>query len=178
MIRSINARYFLSDRIKALKAIRAKIRKDGRGRAKALAEQWAPFIGCWLEKIEVIVMQAQQDDRMAIELARQLEQCADGPPCNLSICPLCVRKMRKSLIMEAVASIDELGLQPELPITKFSGVAVISRQHYARGMLGDIDLCQINRYIQAQHERAGFPLAFAAVEILLNDGRRRPPAFR
>jgi hypothetical protein len=31
-----------------------------------------------------------------------------------------------------------------------------------------LDLCKINKRVERQHERAGFPLAFAGVEILLD----------
>jgi hypothetical protein len=145
---------------------------DGRGRAKGLTEQWRPFIGVYPEKIELIVTQAQEEDRKAIALARRLKRCATSRPCNLSICPLCVRKIRKRLIIEAVACVDQLGLLPELPITEFGPIAVTTRQHYEHGTVGQIDLGEIRRYIRAQHEQAGFPLAFAGIKLLFNDGRQ------
>jgi hypothetical protein len=140
-------------------------------RAKALARQWAPFIRAWPENSELIIMKALEDGRRAMKMAEQLGQCADDQPCNLSICPICLRRLRKSLILRAVACIAELRLGPELRIVAFDAVSVSSRRYHMQGMLDRIDLAEIKRHIQAQHERADFPLAFARIEIALNENR-------
>jgi hypothetical protein len=45
---------------------------------------------------------------------------------------------------------------------------------YPLGLLDQIDLPSIYRRIQRQHERAGFPLAFSAVDIsLIEDSPRK-----
>jgi hypothetical protein len=124
------------------------------------------------EERDRVIAKALEDDRRAMKLADGLGQCADSCPCSLSICPLCVRKIRRSFIMKAITFINGLGLGPLARITEFGdAVSVSSRQYFLQGMLDHIDLGQINRHIHAQHERADFPLAFAGIEIVLNDNR-------
>jgi hypothetical protein len=141
--------------------IRALQRDDGRG--KRIAAQFAAL------QVPLIPDPLEEDAR-AKKLAEQLGRCVHGRPCNLSICPICLRRLRKSLILGAVACITELKLKPKLPLIEFSAVSV--RATYLRDCLDRIDLSQIRRRIRDQHERAGFPLAFAGIEILL--GKSRP----
>jgi hypothetical protein len=137
-------------------------RDDGRG--KRIAEQFAA--------LEVpLIPDPQEEDARAKKLAEQLGRCVHGRPCDLSICPICLRQLRKSFILCAVTCIEELGLGPELPIFEFSAVSVSYRGDL-RDSLGRVDLRQINKRIRDQHKRAGFPLAFAGVEISLNEDRQ------
>jgi hypothetical protein len=69
-----------------------------------------------------------------------------------------------------VHCIKKLGLGVQLPIIEFSAVSV--RERYCSDSLDLVNLDQVNKRVEAQHERAGFPLAFAAVEILLNEDLR------
>jgi hypothetical protein len=89
----------------------------------------------------------------------------------MSICPICLRQLRKSFILGAVTCIEELGLGPQLPIIEFSAISVTYSQDL-RDSLDLIDLSQINKRIRDQHKRARFPLAFADVEISLNEDRQ------
>jgi hypothetical protein len=142
--------------------IRALQRDDGRG--KRIAEQFAA--------LEVpLVPDPLEEDARAKKLAEQLGRCVHGRPCNLSICPICLRRFRKSFILGAVTFIEELGMGPELPFIEFSGVSVSYRGDL-RDSLDRIDLRQINKRIRDQHKRAGFPLAFTGVEISLNEDRQ------
>jgi hypothetical protein len=141
---------------------RALQRDDGRG--ARIAEQWAA--------LEVpLVPDPLEEDARAKKLAEQLARCANSRPCNLSICPICLRRLRESFILGAVTCIQQLGLGPELPIIEFSAVSV--RNSYSLDCLDRIDLRKIKKRIRDQHKRAGFPLAFAGVEILLNEMRQR-----
>ena len=142
--------------------IRALQRDDGRG--KRIAEQFAA--------LEVpLIPDPLEEDARAKKLAEQLGRCVHGRPCNLSICPICLRRLRKSFILGAVTCIEELGLGPELPIIKFSAVSIRYRGDL-RDNLNRIDLGQIKTRIRDQQKRAGFPLAFAGVEISLNEARQ------
>jgi hypothetical protein len=141
--------------------IAALQRDDGRG--KRIAEQYAAFGPFNPDPLE--------EDARAKQLAAQLRRCGKGRQCNLSICPICLRRLRKSFILGAVSCLEELGLGPALPIIEFSAISVTDSQ-YLRDSLDLIDLRQINKRIRDQHERAGFPLAFAGVEISLSEDRQ------
>jgi hypothetical protein len=137
--------------------IRALQRDDGR--AKRLADLAAIF------RMQFIPDPLEEDAR-AKKLAKQLGRCANGRPCKLSICPICVRTFRRAFILGAVAGIDELEMGPPLPIIEFSAVSV--RNRYPRDCLNIIDLCKIQKLIRDQNKRAAFPLAIAGIEIALN----------
>jgi len=141
--------------------IAALQRDDGRG--KRIAEQFAALGPLNPDPLE--------EDARAKQLAEQLRRCGKGHQCNLSICPICLRRLRKSFILGVATCIEELGLGPQLPIIEFSAVSVSVRQDL-RDRLDCIDLHQINNRIRDQHKRAGFPLAFAGVEISLNEDRQ------
>ena len=55
----------------------------------------------------------------ATALADKLRRCADGEPCNLAICPICVRGLRESLVLGGTACIEQLGLELEPRLTEF-----------------------------------------------------------
>jgi hypothetical protein len=54
-----------------------------------------------------------------------------------------------------------------LAITAFSAISVKDQQ--SGGKLAQLDLPLINRRIQRQHQRAGFPLVFAGVDVSWNE---------
>jgi len=111
------------------------------------------------------------DDPAATRLADKLKACANGSPCDLSMCPICVRRLRASFVLPALKVIRRVQRKRKLPITAFS--AVLKNGRYPVGNLAKIDLPVINRRVQRQHQRAQFPLVFAGIDISLNeDGRQ------
>jgi hypothetical protein len=103
----------------------------------------------------------------AADLAERLTECANGHPCNLSMCPICVRDLRESFVLAAKACIDQLRSAPNwgplLTITAFSAIPLSDQ--YRPGALHQLDLPTFNERIQTQHRRAGFPLVFAGIDL-------------
>jgi hypothetical protein len=98
--------------------------------------------------------------------AQRLRWCRGGQ-CILSMCPSCLREQRICFILGALSSTDKirsvLNQAPELPITAFSGV--LNNGRYPVGQLDHMDLPFLKRRVQRELQRAGFPLAFAGINI-------------
>jgi hypothetical protein len=107
------------------------------------------------------------DDPAAIRVAEKLQQCAKGGSCNLSMCPICVRRLRASFVLAARRVIRRVQRRLKLPITAFC--AVPFRDQYLPGRLSQMDLPLINDRVQCQHRRAGFPLVFAGIDLSWNE---------
>jgi hypothetical protein len=113
-------------------------------------------------------------------LVERLKECSDSSPCNLSICPVCVRSLRASFVLAAKARIDKLQSAPKwgalLPITAFQAVPLSDQ--YMPGMLRKMKAPAFNEKIQARHRRAGFPLVFAGIDVSWNeDSTSKAPPF-
>jgi hypothetical protein len=116
--------------------------------------------------------------KRAAKLEHKLTECANGSPCNLSMCPVCVHGLRASFVLAATACIDKLRSTkwgPRLPITAFSAVHVCDQ--YLLGKLAQMDVPLINRRVQRQHQRARFPLVFAGIDLSWDEyiPPRKPP---
>jgi hypothetical protein len=123
------------------------------------------------ERQSQMIRALKGDDPVVKSLADQLKRCAKGSPCDLSMCPICVRKLRASFVLTALKVIRRVQRKRKLPITAFS--AVLKNGRYPVGRLAKTDLPVINDRVQCQHRRAGFPLVFAGIDISLNeDGRQ------
>jgi len=101
---------------------------------------------------------------------QKLEACSSNfaQPCNWSICPVCVERTQRSLIVEVAACVDHLFSEGELPIVAVS--ADFPGQRYEH--IIDINLRSLNRKIQRQNREARFPLAVSGVQILLSQDDR------
>jgi hypothetical protein len=132
-----------------------------------------------LERREKIIQALEGGNSDAKRLATKLVECVATARCNLPICPVCVRLLRRSFVLGALACTDELQSainRAELPVTAFS--AVLTAETYPVGELYEIDIPLINKRIQRQHQRAKFPLVFAGLDISLNeDGQAKTPPF-
>jgi len=123
------------------------------------------------ERQSEIIRALKGDDPVATRLADKLKACANGSPCKLSMCPICVRTLRASFVLAARRVIKKVQRRQELPITAFS--AVLKNGRYPVGKLAQMNVPLINRRVQRQHQRAQFPLVFAGIDISLNeDGRQ------
>jgi hypothetical protein len=69
-----------------------------------------------------------------------------------------------------MACIAKLGLGRKLPVTEFSAISIC--EGYSPDGLDFVNLDQINKRVEGQHERAAFPFAFASIEISLNEARQ------
>jgi hypothetical protein len=107
----------------------------------------------------------------AANLAEKLRECANGLPCDLSMCPVCVRSLRESFVLAAKACIDQLRSArtwgPLLPISAFCAVPLSDQ--YPPGTLRKLKLPAFNEKIRARHRRAGLPLVFAGIDISWNE---------
>jgi hypothetical protein len=102
-------------------------------------------------------------EKRARDLAEKLTECANGFPCNLSMCPICVRGLRESFVLAALRLIEGLQRKRKLPLTAFSAVGGCDQ--YLPGNLARMELPLINKRVQRQHQRAGFPLVFAGIDL-------------
>jgi hypothetical protein len=99
--------------------IAALQRDDGRG--KRIAEQYAAVGPLNPDPLE--------EDARAKQLGEQLRRCGKERQCNLSICPICLRQLRKSFILGAMTCVEELALGPELPIVEFSAISITGSRY-------------------------------------------------
>jgi hypothetical protein len=124
------------------------------------------------ERQSQMIRALKGDDPAVKSLADQLKRCAKGRPCDLSMCPICVRRLRASFVLAALKVIKRVRQRRQLPITAFSAVSRNGR--YPVGKIAKIDLPVINKRVQRQHQRAQFPLVFAGIDLSLNeDGQRK-----
>src|SRR5260370_29105467 len=89
-------------------------------------------------------------DHRARRIARKLIKCSGEEHCKLPICSVCVRELRKSFVLGALACVDELqsGAKSGLkfPITAFSAIPI--GDQYPIGQLHTLDLTRTNKRIQ------------------------------
>jgi hypothetical protein len=115
-------------------------------------------------------------DGAPMDLARMLDECAEGEPCSTAICPVCVRELRESFVLNANKRVAKLRRAHEFPISAFSAI-LIDEQH-GIGDLYRADLTQINKRLQRQYQRKELPLVFAGIDISLNeDGHQQKSPF-
>jgi hypothetical protein len=81
--------------------------------------------------------------------------------CNWSICPVCVERTQRSLIIAVAERFRELFSGGRLPI--IAAQTDLIDQRYED--IIDINLRSLNRQIQCRYTQAGFPLAFSGVQI-------------
>jgi hypothetical protein len=115
------------------------------------------------ERQREIIRALKGDDPAAARLADKLKACANGSPCELSMCPICVRTLRASFVLAARKTIRRVQRREKLPLTAFCAVPLSDQ--YRPGRLSQMDLPVLNRRVQRQHLRAGFPLVFAGVDL-------------
>jgi len=85
-----------------------------------------------------IIRALKGEDPAATRLAEMLKRCANGRPCDLSMCPVCVRRLRASFVLAARRVIRRVQGRLKLPITAFC--AVPFRDQYLPGRLSQMDL--------------------------------------
>jgi hypothetical protein len=127
------------------------------------------------ESRDQLVRQLRNGDRSTRLLADKLANCQKTRRCGLAICPFCVRRLRKGFILDALRLVERLRRRGKLPITAFPAASI--RDQYPVGQLQKLDLAQINKRIQRQHQRAHFPVVFAGVDISFNEASppKSPP---
>lgn len=127
------------------------------------------------ERQAEIIRARKGEDPAATRLAEKLKRCANGRPCNLSMCPICVRRLRASFVLAARRVIRRVQRRRKLPITAFCAVPL--RDQYRPGRLSQMDLPLINDRVQSQHKRAGLPLVFAGIDLSWNEyiPPKKPP---
>jgi hypothetical protein len=117
-----------------------------------------------------LVMDLRAGKRASRSVGRKLRKCRKNSPCGSSLCPRCLRQLRKSFIPGAIQAIDEAGTTNDIPddqIVAFS--AVLAEERYVCGDLHNADLRKINERIQRRHQRAELPLVLAGVDISYNE---------
>jgi hypothetical protein len=131
----------------------------------------------WRQKM--VQALAMGEDRSDQQLAERLATCNEGQQCNLPMCQFCVGELRSLLF--GFLDVDEYnrptfpvtgpgpGLRLELPIS--SWLKTVRGGSYPVGQLDQIDLRSINKRLREQY--AYFPLAVAATDIFLVEGRSR-----
>jgi hypothetical protein len=101
------------------------------------------------------------------ELADKLRGCNrdGGSPCVLPMCPVCFTIIYVYIFREWLKCIGPLFWEPKL---QFSSLRLaVPGESYPIGPLDEIDLPSINRRIQREYERVGFPLVFSTLDISL-----------
>jgi hypothetical protein len=121
-----------------------------------------------LEGHSKMVLALEGENCAETKVTRRLVGCRFGN-CYLAMCPPCVRELRISFILAALSCTDELRsvVKQGFPMTAFS--ADLNIGTYPVGQLDQMDLPLLKSRIQREHRRAGFPLAFAGINISLND---------
>jgi hypothetical protein len=157
----------------------AQIQKTGRG-LKRFRELLPKFETrqTALHRQATLIRQLAVVDDDAITVARRLHACSKHAPCGSPICPVCVRRLRRSFIkggMACIADICRTGNVPGEHVVAFS--AVLGEEQYAVGQLHKADLLQVNKRLQRRFQRAGLPVVLAGVDISLNEDStgRWPP---
>jgi hypothetical protein len=124
-----------------------------------------------LERRDTFVRQLQNGDHSAQQVADKLAECKGDCRCGSPICPMCVRELRRWFICETLVCVNELSsAEPSAFSNKIVRFSAIPREEeYREGKLGAADLLCLNERLQKRHERAGFPLVFAGVDVSLNE---------
>src|ERR1700688_2368933 len=112
-----------------------------------------------VERRRKMIRALNRGGRAAAKMAKKLARCTASDRCKLSICPSCLRRLRRGFILDALGLVEKLQRRGKLPITAFSAVSI--HDQYPVGRLHKLDLPLINKRIQRQHQRAQFPLVFA-----------------
>jgi hypothetical protein len=120
-----------------------------------------------VERRRKMIRALNRGGRAAAKMAKKLARCTASDPCKLSMCPSCVRRLRREFILDALRLVEKLQRRGKLPITAFSAVSI--HDQYPVGQLHKLDLPLINKRLQRQHQRARFPLVFAGVDISFNE---------
>jgi hypothetical protein len=148
----------------------------------AKINKYSPSVSIWkvwpkfetkaqaLERRAKLVRQLQKSDHSAQQLAVKLDGCRGHRRCNSPICPMCVRALRRWFICETIACFNELSAaNPSALRGKVTAFSAIPREEeYREGRLHVADLLSLGERLQKRHERAGFPLVFAGVDVSLN----------
>src|SRR5437016_1559477 len=85
-------------------------------------------------------------DQAAKRLAEKLKRCAKGQQCNLSMCPICVRRLRASFVLAARRVIRRVQRRRKLPVTAFCAVPL--RDQFLPGTLDQMKVPLINKRVQ------------------------------
>jgi hypothetical protein len=106
------------------------------------------------------------------KLSEKLAACRDRQDerCYLSMCPVCVERLRASFLLEGAACIAPLVQRRKFPISWWC--ADLPGQRYQLGDLRKINLPALNRRIRHQYLQAGIPLAISGVHLALVEDRR------
>jgi hypothetical protein len=116
-----------------------------------------------------LIRQLKNGDPFAQDLAAKVAGCKGSRPCGSPTCPMCVRALRSWFICQAVDCINGLRLSnPSALRGKVVRFSAVPSEEYRFGGLSHADLHTLNKRLKKRHERAGFPLAFAGVDISLN----------
>ena len=106
-----------------------------------------------LHRQATLIRQLAVVDDDAITVARRLHACSKHAPCGSPICPVCVRRLRRSFIkggMACVADIFKTGNVPGEHVVAFS--AVLGEEQYAVGELHKANLPQMNKRLQRRFQ--------------------------
>ena len=99
----------------------------------------------------------------------KLGSCRNATSCNSAICPVCVRRLRSSLILSGLACIDPLMKELQWEAAEFS--VYLPDAHYRVGRLDGIDVPSIKAQLECLLELAGVPLGLVGANIMLFDER-------
>jgi hypothetical protein len=101
------------------------------------------------------------------KLCKELAACRNsvGERCYLSMCSVCVERLRTSFILEGAACIVPLVQRRKFPISWLC--ADLPGQRYQLGDLRKIDFPSLNRRIRRQYLQAGLPLVISGVHLAL-----------
>jgi hypothetical protein len=130
------------------------------------------------ERQSEMIRALKGDDSAAERVAEKLKRCAKGRPCNFSMCPICVRRLRASFVLAACRVIRRVQRRRTLPVTAFCAVPL--RDQFLPGTLDQMNVPLINKRVQRQHQRAGFPLVFAGIDLSWNEYSppKKPPLWQ
>ena len=123
-----------------------------------------------LERRAKLVRQLLEGDHSAQQLAAKLAGCNRHRRCGSPICHVCVGELRCWFICETIACFNDLSAaNPSALRGKVIAFSAIPREdQYRQGKLRVADLLSLNERLKKRHERAGFPLVFAGVDVSLN----------
>jgi hypothetical protein len=126
----------------------------------ALAVEWRIGRGLMISAL------ARDETLFGRRLRKKLQACDDtfGKACNLPMCPTCVEKLRRSLILEVTRCLGGLANFAKIPMSRLN--ADLPGQQYEVGELHRLDLPSLNQSIHDRYARAHFPLTFSSVRLV------------
>jgi hypothetical protein len=138
---------------------------------RAYRDRQAQII-CEAEQARHAMLRALRDsqDPRLRSLEKQLDACCRysilpkmRKSYNLPLCSVCIERTRRTLITAVTSLLHRLFRDGELSITWVE--VDLPDQRYRRGDLYRLDLSSLNRQIQQQYAKVGFPLTFSSVNI-------------